>query len=124
MGSKRVSALTAVCFALAGLAIGASAPGSVAFIRDGDVWVQDLTRGGPSARLTNDGRNHSPRWSPTGDWLAFLKEGQAWVIRPDGSAAAFLADTGEWSSTLEWSPDGNALAVESAGIFRLESEAV
>ena len=123
MGSKRISALTAVCFVLAGLAFGASAPGSIAFIRDGDVWVQDLTRG-ISARLTNDGHNHSPRWSPTGEWLAFLKEGQAWVIRPDGSAAAFLADTVEWSSKLEWSPDGNALAVESAGIFRLESEAV
>jgi Tol biopolymer transport system component len=120
MGSRRVSALAAVCFALADLAFGASAPGSVAFIREGDLWVQDLTHV-TSARLTNDGRNHSPRWSPTGEWLAFLKEGQAWVIRADGSAAAFLADTGEWSSTLQWSPDGNAVAVESAGIFRLES---
>src|SRR5579864_6260490 len=123
MGSRRVSAITAICFVLSGLAFGATAPGSVAFIREGDLWVQDLTHG-TSARLTHDGRNHSPKWSPTGDWLAFLKEGQAWVIRADGSAAAFLADTGEWSSTLQWSPDGNALAVESAGIFRLESGAV
>jgi dipeptidyl aminopeptidase/acylaminoacyl peptidase len=121
MGFPRSSALLAACFALAGAAFAASS--SLAFIREGDLWVQDLANG-TSARLTNDGRNHSPKWSPTGEWLAFLKESQAWVIRPDGSAAAFLADSGEWSSRLEWSPDGKALTVESAGVFRLEGGGV
>jgi len=123
MGSKRVFALPVVCCALAGVVFAASSPGSIAVIREGDLWVQDLGHG-TSARLTNDGRNHSPKWSPTGEWLAFLKESQAWVIRADRSAAAFLGDTGEWNSALEWSPDGKALAVESSGIFRLESGAV
>ncbi len=96
-----------------------AAPGPLAFIRAGDVWVHDFAMG-RTARLTTDGRNHSPKWSPTGEWLAFLREGQAWVMRADGSAPAFLADTGDWNATLTWSPDGEAVAVESAAIFRRE----
>lgn len=44
----------------------------VAFVREGDIWVKHLPDG-EERRLTKDGDNDSPRWSPSGAWLAFVK---------------------------------------------------
>ena len=87
--------------------------GTLAYIQGGDVWVKELPDGEPK-RLTTDGRNRSPRWSPSGDWLAFYKgnspsavsrEGdQVWVIRKSGiSAQAFP------NCSLDWSPASDTL---------------
>ncbi len=87
--------------------------GMLAYIQGGDLWVQELPDG-EAKRLTTDGRNRSPRWSPSGDWLAFYKghppsalfrEGdQVWVIRKSGlSARAFP------NCSLDWSPSSDNL---------------
>jgi hypothetical protein len=52
----------------------------------------------------------APRWSPTGDWIAFkgqgsLTEHALYVIRPDGSDLRRLG-TDVFSTGLDWSPDG------------------
>src|SRR5579859_6502793 len=58
--------------------------GQAAWITAGDVWVEDLLTSTPR-RLTNDGQNASPRWSPSGTWVAFVKhDSQLWVARADG----------------------------------------
>jgi len=46
--------------------------GRIAYVQGGDIWVKSLPDGQP-ARLTSDGRNSEPRWSPSGRWLAFRK---------------------------------------------------
>lgn len=56
-------------------------------------------------------------WSPTGDYLAYLREGSTGfddvrLVRPDGRADRFNGSaTGR---RVEWSPDGTAIAFESA----------
>jgi len=50
-----------------------------------------------------------PRWSPAGDWIAFIREGDVYLIRPDGSGLKNLTADGTINA-LAWSPDGSRLA--------------
>lgn len=48
---------------------GAAALGEVAFIRDGNLWVKDVT-GGQERQLSQSGDMAEPAWSPSGAWLS------------------------------------------------------
>ena len=47
--------------------------GRVAYIKGGDLWYTTLPAG-PHQRLTIDGYNREPLWSPSGEWLAYRKD--------------------------------------------------
>jgi Tol biopolymer transport system component/DNA-binding CsgD family transcriptional regulator len=74
--------------------------GKVAYILDGNLWVQELPHGTPR-QITNHGSNLSPSWSPSGKWLSVGKAppqgSEFWVMREDGSAARTLDTPAEWS---------------------------
>lgn len=83
--------------------------GKVAYIQGGDIWVKALPEGQPQ-RLTTGGQNREPRWSPSGEWLAFRKgEEQVWVMRADGSAAHVVHD-GAAITAFAWAPTQDRLA--------------
>ncbi len=58
----------------------------------------------------------SPKWSPSGDRLAFLardtatKESQVWVLHMNGGDAIRLTDSKTGVSAYSWSPDGRTMA--------------
>ncbi|MGB6836385.1 MAG: hypothetical protein WBF66_01615 [Dehalococcoidia bacterium] len=93
--------------------------GSVGWVA-GDIWV--LHSDGSRQRLTEDGRNVTPRWSPNGRWLLFLKdlggphenveiyspEYALWVAQPDTGEVRQL-DAGPVGSTV-WSPVDSRIA--------------
>lgn len=65
--------------------------GQLAIVKQGDLWV--LEGGKEPLRLTSDGCNCCPAWSPDGKWLLFYKYDPAekwnrdyslWVARADG----------------------------------------
>jgi len=85
-----------------------SALGRLAYVSQGDIWVKDLPQGEP-ARLTDDGRNADPRWSPSGDWLVFTKAMALWAMRRDGSDAEALVAPG-LPQQVAWSPTEDCLA--------------
>jgi Tol biopolymer transport system component len=116
--------------------------GRLAYVQGGDIWVKTLPDGKPQ-RLTTDGRNRDPRWSPSGDWIAFRKDSQvvvrqevpceipspraqtcfetvsslqrqAWLIRADGSSAHPL-NQGLSVETFAWSPVNDRLAFVTPG---------
>ena len=62
--------------------------GEIAYVRDGDIWLLDLTTG-QAKRLTNDGHSTNPAWSPDGQWLAFTSKREGnfdiYLMRADGS---------------------------------------
>lgn len=83
--------------------------GKLAYVKGGDIWVKALPDGEPQ-RLTTDGRNREPRWSPSGQWLAFRKgDYQVWLMRGDGSAAHALNE-GRTVGAFAWAPGEDRLA--------------
>ena len=75
--------------------------GRLAYVHGGDVWVKRLPDGEPQ-RLTEDGRNTGPSWSPSGDWLTFHKEDEVWVMRANGAGARRVAAASPQDTI--WSP--------------------
>ncbi len=86
----------------------------------GDVWVYDLERGS-RIRLTDDGLNLFPRWSPDGRRVAFLA-GERMPISSgirlaavDGSGETELAlSVAGISAPLAWTLDGETLTLIQA----------
>jgi len=83
--------------------------GKLAYVKGGDIWVKTLPDGEPQ-RLTTDARNSDPRWSPSGEWLAFRKGEfkQVWVMRADGSDARSLMAVPD--GAFAWAPGEDRLA--------------
>ena len=74
--------------------------------------IERVPFGGGAARpLTSGPRDGSPRWSPDGSTLAFLRreeEGapQIWLLPADGGEAAALTSLRGGVAEFVWSPDG------------------
>lgn len=95
-------------------------PGRLAVIRQGDLWV--LEGGKEPLRLTGDGCNISPAWSPDGKWLLFYKydpsekwerKNSLWVARA-GSGGVYNVEPEKQVLDARWSPAANSLAYLTA----------
>jgi hypothetical protein len=98
--------------------------GRIAFVIAGhteDIWIYEVARGS-FVRLTQDGANSLPVWTPDGQRVAFMKtkDGKtslAWKAS-DGSGPdqqIVAEDCAPWS----FSPDGSALAATCDGDIRM-----
>ena len=78
------------------------------------------TSGGEPRRFTSGTRDASPRWSPDGKWLAFLRSpageaagrpqpAQIHLIQTAGGEAWAITDLPRGASAPSWSPDGRRL---------------
>ena len=128
MSADRVSAfcglLGAVCLVLAAISGPASAAepvvdlGQLAYVQDGDIWTRGLPAGEPR-RVTEDGGNSSPRWSASGQWLAFRKGDQLWLAA-DRPREWWVVNDGAPVGAFAWSPVLDLLAyVTAAGELQL-----
>ena len=84
-----------------------------------DVWLVD-PRDGALSRLTFDGFNIEPVWSPDGEWVAFASNRTgAYNVhrrRADGSAPAeLLLASALHQHPSSWSPDGRELLFGEVG---------
>jgi len=62
------------------------------------------------ARAQGDDLNLFPSWSPTDEWIAFIRGGNLWIVRPDGSEERQLTSEGDIiSAGGEWSPEGDRI---------------
>jgi len=85
------------------------------------LWIVPST-GGLARQLTSGPRDSSPRWSPDGHTLAFLrapeqkdKDGkpqppQIWLLSMDGGDARALTGIPKGAADLSWAPDGRSIA--------------
>lgn len=96
--------------------------GKLAYVQGGDIWTRALPEGEPQ-RLTRDGLNREPRWSRSGEWLAFLKDEPSllWLMRHDGSEGRQVAVLPD--GVFAWSPAEDMLAyVDGRGLHVLSPE--
>src|SRR5665213_1593507 len=85
------------------------------------IWVAPLDGStAPRSFTAGEKRDGSPRWSPDGQWLAFVSnrgdekaQGQIYVIPAEGGEARKLTDLKESASDIVWSPDSTRLAFTS-----------
>ncbi len=85
----------------------------VIFGASGGLWNVDVNAQ-TAAQLSNTG--YTPRWSPTGNLIAFIGPGfqSVRVANPDGSAERIFAPDQSFNLGLSWSPDGAWLIARSA----------
>ncbi len=130
------SGLLALSFlVLVSLSVGAeiSVKDRLAFVWEGDIWVVG-EGGGEPTRLTDGGLNTSPRWSPDGRWLMYLKEIEGeenygpkrrylWVMKADGSAFKQVERV-PLGSLPAWSPTKSriAYATEDGALWLVEAD--
>lgn len=89
---------------------------SALFIADADGFL-------PPMRLVHDdGQDHSPAWSPNGEWIAYGRfngsDNALAVVRPDGTGTRILhqqpvthgADEPSFAETITWTSDSEQLA--------------
>lgn len=70
--------------------------------------------GGASRQLTSEPRSSSsPRWSPDGSKIAFIRDDQIWTMDASGGAARQVTTISTGAGDPVWSPDGNWLAFAS-----------
>ncbi|MDX2031770.1 MAG: S9 family peptidase [Blastocatellia bacterium] len=89
---------------------------------DSALWIVP-TDGKPARQLTAGPRDSTPRWSPDGKQLAFIrsaeKEGrpqppQIYLLGLDGGEAQPLTEMPRGAGGFEWSPDGKTLVFSSS----------
>jgi DNA-binding SARP family transcriptional activator len=73
-----------------------------------------ISADGSDLRQLTDGNtsDHIPVWSPDGEWIAFNRDRELWVIRPDGSEPHWLFGESDklCVGELNWSPNGQQIA--------------
>ncbi|AHH95682.1 S9 family peptidase [Kutzneria albida] len=73
------------------------------------LWTVDVD-GGPPRRLTNGPNDTSPRFSPDGGSVAFLRDSQLWLLPVHGGEPRAITALPLGAGTPVWSNDGSRIA--------------
>ena len=99
--------------------------------RRGDHRIYIINADGSNLRRITEGEapDSVPAWSPDGEWIAFVRRTDLWLVRPDGADAHMLLATGNLPTRgVVWSPDSQRIAflraATEAGFLRDEVWAV
>src|SRR5713226_1218694 len=79
------------------------------------IWLAEADTGRTFQLTRGDKSSTTPKWSPNGEWLAFLSnriedKNQIFAINPLGGEARQLTKSETSISNFAWSEDGNSIA--------------
>ena len=82
-------------------------------------WSSPMQPGGMEQVIYETRRQLSDvAWSPTGEWLALVMDGQVYRMHPYGGAVlARLTDHPGGATSPRWSPDGERISYVTASTF-------
>ena len=83
-------------------------PGLIVFSSEGNIFTILPDGSPPPSQLTFDGTGRHPRWSPTGDRIAFDRGGDIYVMSSSGSNVRRLTTFGR-SFSPAWAPSGKRI---------------
>ncbi|MFB6136185.1 MAG: prolyl oligopeptidase family serine peptidase, partial [Halobacteriaceae archaeon] len=99
--------------------------------RGSTVHVVPVGGGEPRQFTVSEGHDGQPRWSPSGDRLAFVSErgeetegGQLWVMPTGGGEARRVTDVPGGVDDVAWRPDGSALSFTQSALAGEREEGV
>jgi dipeptidyl aminopeptidase/acylaminoacyl peptidase len=90
---------------------------------DTSIWTVGTNGNDEPHRLTNGNHDNSPRWSPDGKFLAFVRSaekdskpepGQLAILPMNGGDAWTFTELPKGASAPRWSPDGRTIAFTSS----------
>ena len=91
-----------------------STGGSVAYVKDGQIWIAPLDGTAKPQQVVVRGQSSDPHWSPDGSKLVFVsaRGDHAFITVYDAAAKTvqFVAPSVDTDSDAVWSPDGKRLA--------------
>ena len=91
-----------------------------------DIYVADGDGTGVIRVTTDPGADMYPSWSPDGESITFLREGDVYVMRADGTGATRVTSSSQAEIAPSFSPDGTKLVfgrpsgVENAQILQVD----
>jgi dipeptidyl aminopeptidase/acylaminoacyl peptidase len=117
-GTRAAGALAVGALALTGVGLAGPAraaylgsEGRIAFVRSGDIYSIEPT-GAEVRLLAGGGHDSGPRWAPNGSRIAYLDDGNLWIMNANGSHKRQItsAAPGLTDGRPTWSPGGRYLA--------------
>ena len=92
----------------------ASSRGTIAYVKDGQIWLAPLDGSEKPQQVVVRGQNFDPHWSPDGSELAFVsgRTDHSFIAIYDVAAKSvqFIAPTVDSDSNFVWSLDGKRIA--------------
>jgi Tol biopolymer transport system component len=88
--------------------------GKLVFVRANQIYTVANT-GGAVTKLTTNGKNYRPKWSPDGKRIAYINEDttgvkNVFVMSATGTGKTKVTNIGTVMGNSSWSPDGKQLA--------------
>lgn len=91
--------------------------GRLAYIASGAVWSASVP-GAHARQLTEEGDFSQPRWSATGNWLAYREgETRLWLVSNLGRG--YILEVPEKLDDFAWAPEGDRLAYTTGADLRV-----
>lgn len=91
-----------------------SVKGDVAFVRNGQIWLTNLSSDKPAEIVHTKGRSSDLNWSPDGTTLAFVnarsEHAFIGVFKLGAKTVGYLDPTVDHDTAPVWSPDGGQIA--------------
>ena len=93
-------------------------PGSIAYAKAGNIWLQTSTG---AQQLTDGGSDSMPAWSPDGQWVYFIRVVEGRGKFPNGGGGSRTWYDLETPNLMRIKPDGSGLQRLLSGRFQVGS---